>query len=33
VKRRAVYYSGEREVIIETPYYRNPWWPYGGPSR
>jgi hypothetical protein len=30
VRARAVYRSGEREVIVESPHYRNPWWPYGG---
>ena len=30
VKARAVYQSGDTEVSIESPYYRNPWWPYGG---
>jgi hypothetical protein len=33
VKVRAVYRSGTNEVIIESPYYHNPWWPYGGPPR
>lgn len=30
VRARAVYNNGEHEVIIESPWYRNPWWPYGG---
>jgi len=30
VKARAYYNNGEHEVIIESSYYRNPWWPYGG---
>jgi hypothetical protein len=33
VKARATYRNGDREIIIESPYYRNPWWPYGGPPR
>ncbi len=33
VKVRAVYTSAERQVVIESPYFRNPWWPYGGPAR
>ncbi len=33
VKARATYQSGKQQIIIESPYYRNPWWPYGGPSR
>ncbi len=32
VKARATYHNGEHEVVVESPYYRNPWWPYGGPS-
>lgn len=32
VKVRAIYKSAERQIIIESPYYRNPWWPYGGPA-
>lgn len=30
VRARLTYNSGERKVIVESPYYRNPWWPYGG---
>jgi hypothetical protein len=30
VKARATYHNGEYDVIVESPYYRNPWWPYGG---
>jgi hypothetical protein len=33
VKARATYRNGDQQIIIESPYYRNPWWPYGGPSR
>jgi hypothetical protein len=32
IRARAVYHTGEREVIVESPHYRNPWWPYGGPG-
>jgi hypothetical protein len=32
VRARAVYTSNGRDVIIETPHYQNPWWPYGGPA-
>jgi hypothetical protein len=32
VKARAIYHNGEYEVIVESPYYQNPWWPYGGPG-
>ncbi len=30
VKARAIYQSGNQEIIIETPLYENPWWNYGG---
>jgi hypothetical protein len=30
VKARAIYQSGDQEIIIETPLYENPWWNYGG---
>jgi hypothetical protein len=33
IKARATYNSNGYEVIIESPYYKNPWWPYGGPPR
>ena len=33
VKARAIYYSGNKEIIIETPMYENPWWLYGGAKR
>jgi hypothetical protein len=30
IKVRLTYiYEGE-EVVVESPYYKNPWWPYGG---
>jgi hypothetical protein len=32
VRARVVYRSGDREVIVESPHYQNPWWPYGGPA-
>ncbi|MFO7923603.1 MAG: hypothetical protein R6U58_07915 [Bacteroidales bacterium] len=32
IKIRVIYSSAGRQVIIESPYYQNPWWPYGGPS-
>lgn len=30
IKARTAYHNNGREVIVESPYYRNPWWPYGG---
>lgn len=30
VKARAIYQSGDEEIIIETPLHENPWWTYGG---
>ena len=30
VKARIRYYNREREIIIESLYHKNPWWPYGG---
>ncbi len=30
IKARLTYIRDGREVIIESPYYNNPWWPYGG---
>ena len=32
VRARATYRSAGREVIVESPAYQNPWWPYGGPA-
>jgi hypothetical protein len=32
VRARATYRRAGTEVIVESPYYRIPWWPYGGPS-
>jgi len=33
VKARLTYDIDGREVVVESPYYRNPWWPYGGLSQ
>ncbi len=33
IKARARFMSDEIEVIVESLYQRNPWWPYGGPAR
>ena len=33
VKARLTYDAGGHDVVVETPLYRNPWWPYGGPAR
>lgn len=30
VKARMTYHNGDYDVIVESPYYRNLWWPYGG---
>ncbi len=30
VKARAIYQSGDEEIIIESPLFENPWWNYGG---
>jgi len=30
IKARLTYSNGGREIIVESPYYKNPWWPYGG---
>lgn len=31
IRARAMYYSEDgQEIFIESPYHRNPWWPYGG---
>jgi hypothetical protein len=32
VKARTSYKSGDTEIIIESLYHQNPWWPYGGPQ-
>lgn len=33
VKARVIYRRDGRDIMIETPYHQNPWWPYGGPAR
>ncbi|PRY89660.1 hypothetical protein [Mongoliibacter ruber] len=33
IKVRLTYVWDEKEVVVESPYYRNPWWPYGGFSK
>jgi hypothetical protein len=33
VRARVTYHTGQRQVSVESPYHRNPWWPYGGPDR
>lgn len=33
VRARATYRRAGTEVIVESPHYQNPWWPYGGPAR
>lgn len=30
VKARLTYSIEGREIVVESPYYKNPWWPYGG---
>lgn len=30
IKVRLTYVWDEKEVVVESPYYKNPWWPYGG---
>lgn len=30
VKVRLVYELNDDELVVESPYYKNPWWPYGG---
>ena len=33
IKARLTYDIEGREVVVESPYHKNPWWPYGGPSQ
>lgn len=33
IKARARFMSDETEVMVESLYHRNSWWPYGGPAR
>ncbi|MCC5929429.1 MAG: hypothetical protein JJU28_09310 [Cyclobacteriaceae bacterium] len=30
IKARLTYKRGGTEISVESPYYKNPWWPYGG---
>ncbi|WP_293013873.1 hypothetical protein [Mongoliibacter sp.] len=30
IKVRLIYMTKGQEVMVESPYYKNPWWPYGG---
>jgi hypothetical protein len=30
IKASLTYVRGGRMVIVESPWYKNPWWPYGG---
>ncbi|MFD2203812.1 hypothetical protein [Shivajiella indica] len=30
IKGRLTYKFEQKEIIVESPYYKNPWWPYGG---
>jgi len=30
IKARLTYVRDGREIIVESPYYKSPWWPYGG---
>jgi hypothetical protein len=30
IKARLTYDIAGRVIVVESPYYRNPWWPYGG---
>jgi hypothetical protein len=32
IKGRLTYTWDQQEIIVETPYYKNPWWPYVGPK-
>lgn len=33
VQARVLCRRGEREIILESASFKNPWWPYGGPAR
>ena len=33
VKARLTYSWEGSEIVVESPYYKNPWWPYGGTLR
>jgi hypothetical protein len=30
IKVRLTYCWEDLEIVVESPYYKNPWWPYGG---
>jgi len=30
IKARLTYMRNGHEIVVESPYYKNPWWPYGG---
>jgi hypothetical protein len=30
IKARLTYLRDGHEIVVESPYYQNPWWPYGG---
>ena len=30
IKARLTYLRDGHEIVVESPYYKNPWWPYGG---
>ncbi len=30
IKARLTYNWEGKEIVVESPYYHNPWWPYGG---
>lgn len=33
IKARLTYNWEGKEIVVESPYYKNPWWPYGGTLR
>lgn len=33
VRARVVYRDTVGEIVVTSPHYRTPWWPYGGPPR
>lgn len=33
VKVRLLYSLNGQQIIVESPYYKNPWWPYGGHTK
>lgn len=32
IKARATIFTGARNIEVESAYFKNPWWPYGGPD-